>query len=429
MSRKPNRPPFLAAYRMATYAAEPFAPLLLRARAKRGKEDPARLTERLGYAALPRPAGPLVWLHGVSVGEALSLLPLIEDLCYARPDLSVLVTSGTRTAAALLARRLPGRAMHQYLPVDGPKAARRFFDHWRPDLGVFVESELWPNLLWEARTRGVRMALLSAKLSDRSLRHWMRFSAAARALYSAFQLVLAQDEHAVARLEGLGVEVAGVADLKFGAASLPFDEATLRALRSQIAGRPVILAASTHPGEDVLILSRFAALLEDPQVAARSPLLAIAPRHPERGPQIAALAADDALTVSLQSAGQPVADAQVRVADAIGELGAWYRAASLAIVCGSLVEGVGGHNPLEPARIGCPIISGPHIDNWRSAYDGLLAHDAAALVSAEAMDDWIVAGVERRAPLQAMAERAQAFVAARDAEARGLAARLLALLP
>jgi len=429
MSRKLTRPPFLAAYRLATHVAEPFVPLLLRRRAKRGKEDPERLAERLGYAAMPRPDGPLAWLHGVSVGEALSLLPLIEDLCYARPDLSILVTSGTRTAAALLARRLPGRAIHQYLPVDGPAAARRFFDHWRPDLGVFVESELWPNLLWEARQRGVRMALLSAKLSDKSLRHWTRFSAAARALYDAFELVLAQDERAAQRLASLGVQTAGVADLKFGAAPLPFDEAALRAQRAEIAGRPVILAASTHPGEDVLILARFAALLADPAIAARAPLLAIAPRHPERGPQIAALAADDALTVSLQSAGQPIGEAQVRVADAMGELGAWYRAASLAIVCGSLVEGIGGHNPLEPARIGCPLISGRHVDNWRSAYDGLTAADGAVLVSPEAMDDWLVAAVERQPRLQARAERAQAFVETHDAEARGVAARLLALLP
>ena len=273
------------------------------------------------------------------------------------------------------------------------------------------------------------MALLSAKLSDRSLRHWTRFSAAARALYGAFELVLAQDERAAERLASLGVETAGLADLKFGPASLPFDEAALRALRAGVAGRPVILAASTHPGEDVLILARFAAILEDSKVAALAPLLAIAPRHPERGAQIAALAADDALTVSLQSAGEPIGDAQVRVADAMGELGHWYRVASLALVCGSLVEGVGGHNPLEPARIGCPIVSGRHVDNWRSAYDGLLAADGAALVAAEAMDDWLIAGAERNPRLLAMAERAKAFVETRDGEARGVAARLLALLP
>jgi 3-deoxy-D-manno-octulosonic-acid transferase len=419
-------PASLAAYRAATALAEPLAPLALRARVRRGKEDPARLGERLGRASRARPPGPLAWLHGASVGEALSLLPLAEDLTRARPDLTVLITSGTRTAAELIARRLPERAIHQYAPVDGPAAARRFLAHWRPDLGVFVESELWPNLLLEARRRGVRMALLSAKLSDSSLRRWTRLANAARALFSAFELVLAQDERAAARLAGLGVAVAGVADLKFGAAPLPVDEALLEAMRREIGARPVLLAASTHPGEDEPVLAAFAAL---PDAGGPAPLLVIVPRHPERGPAIAALAAGRGLGASLQSAGAPVGAARVRVADALGELGLWYRLASLAVVAGSLVEGVGGHNPLEPARLGCPFVSGPHVANWRGAYDDLTGQDATALVPAAALGEWLAAGLARAPRLAAMAERAAALVAARDAAARAVSGRLMALIP
>lgn len=415
-------PPSLTLYRLASGLAEPLAPMLLRRRARRGKEDPARLGERLGLASRERPVGPLVWLHGASVGEALSLLALIDDLSAARPDLNVLVTAGTRTAADLLAKRLPANALHQYLPVDGPAVTQRFIDHWRPDLGVFVESEIWPNLLLAAERRGVRMALLSAKLSDASLSGWSRFGAAARRLFGVFELLMAQDARAAGRLESLGLAVAGVADMKFGADPLPVDDAALAATRAAIGARPVILAASTHPGEDEAVLAAFAA-------QADGPLLVIVPRHPERGPAVAALAKREGFTVSLQSWGDPIGGEQVRVADAMGELGLWFRIACLSVVGGSLVDGVGGHNPLEPARLGCPAISGPYVDNWQGAYGELLLGDATALVPAEGLADWFAAAADKAAKLWTMAERATAVVTARDSEARAVSARLLALLP
>jgi 3-deoxy-D-manno-octulosonic-acid transferase len=183
----------LRLYAAATALAEPLAPALLRRRAARGKEDLARLGERLGRSRLARPEGPLAWLHGASVGESLALLPLVEALIAARPGLGVLVTSGTVTSAALMAQRLPNGAVHQYAPVDGPRAVDRFLDCWRPDLAVFVESELWPNLLVAAKARGVRLALLSAKLSDESFRGWSRWPEAAKRLWGGFDLLLAQD--------------------------------------------------------------------------------------------------------------------------------------------------------------------------------------------------------------------------------------------
>jgi 3-deoxy-D-manno-octulosonic-acid transferase len=421
-----GRPPSLSAYALATGLAEPLAPLALRSRARRGKEDLARLPERLGHASRPRPPGPLAWLHGASVGEALSLVPLAGELAVARPNLGILVTAGTRTAAELLAKRLPAGVIHQYAPVDGPAATGRFLAHWRPDLGVFVESELWPNLLLEAHRRGVRLALVSAKLSDASLRNWRRLPGAARALFGAFDLVLAQDARAAERLASLGVAAAGLADLKFGAPPLPADPEALAALEAALGDRPMILAASTHPGEDEVVLARFAALPRDPENAT---LLVIVPRHPERGPAIAALAAGAGLTVSRQGAGEAFGAAQVHVADALGEIGAWYRLAALAIVGGSFIPGIGGHNPLEPARLGCPFISGPYVANWASAYADLTQGAGCALIAAEALDGWM-ADAARRAPgLCAMAVRAKALVAARDGEARGVTDRLVALLP
>ncbi|EJL31725.1 3-deoxy-D-manno-octulosonic-acid transferase, partial [Caulobacter sp. AP07] len=327
----------LSLYRAATTALEPFAPLLLERRAKAGKEDRARLNERLGRPTTPRPAGPLVWLHGASVGESLSILPLVERLRTERPDVGVLVTSGTVTSAALLGRRLPTGAIHQFLPVDTPGGARRFLDHWRPDLAVFVESELWPNLLLTAKDRGVRLALVSAKLSDKSYRAWQARPFAAGRLFGGFDLILAQDGRAADRLTSLGGTVAGEADLKFGSAPLPVDAAALASLRVRLGDRPLLLAASTHPGEDELILAAWRALPDRPR-------LVIAPRHVERGPAIAEAARATGAGVALRSAA-PDDPAEVIVADTLGELGLWCRLANLTLVAGSLVPGIGGHNP------------------------------------------------------------------------------------
>ena len=411
----------LALYRAATGALEPFAPFLLEHRAKAGKEDRARLNERLARPTAPRADGPLVWLHGASVGESLSILPLVERLRAERPDVGVLVTSGTVTSAELLARRLPSGAVHQFLPVDTPGGARRFLDHWRPDLAVFVESELWPNLLITAKARGVKLALVSAKLSDKSYARWQARPFAAHQLFSGFDLILAQDGRAAERLASLGGAVGGEADLKFGAAPLPVDEAALTSLRVRLSDRPVLLAASTHPGEDELVLEAWRALPDQPH-------LVIVPRHPERGPAIADLALATGATVSLRSL-EPDDSADIIVADTLGELGLWYRLADLALVAGSLVAGIGGHNPLEPARLDCPIVSGPHIENWLTAYADLRAEGAVAFADASVLGERLADMLAGPEIPRLRAARAQAFVARRDAEARAGLDRILELLP
>lgn len=416
----------LRLYRAATAALEPFTPLLLARRAKAGKEDRARLNERLGRPTASRPAGPLVWLHGASVGESLSILPLVERLRAERPDVGVLVTSGTVTSAQLLARRLPAGSIHQFLPVDTPSGAKRFLDHWRPDLAVFVESELWPNLLLTAKDRGVRLALVSAKLSDKSYAGWQARPFAAWRLFSGFDLILAQDGRAADRLTSLGGAVAGEADLKFGSAPLPAEAATLASLRVRLGGRPLLLAASTHPGEDEIVLAAWSALPDRPR-------LVIVPRHPERGPVIADLVQArgplaTGATASLRSR-EPDDLAEVIVADTLGELGLWYRLADLALVAGSLVAGIGGHNPLEPARLDCPIVSGPHVENWLTAYAGLRAADGATFADAPVLGERLAALLAAPQALKAQAARARVHVASHDAEARAGLDRILELLP
>jgi len=413
----------LRLYGAASGAASVFAPAWLKNRTRRGKEHPTRWPERLGRTAQVRPSGRLAWLHGVSVGEALSLLPLMERLRAERPEVAILVTTGTLAAAELIGARLREGAIHQYAPLDTPGAVRRFLDVWRPDLGVLVESELWPNLILAARSRGVRLALVSAKLSDRSLAGWRRAPGAARAVLAAFDLVLARDARAADRLEALGARVDGLADLKFGAAPLPVDEAELAQARGWLGARPVLLAASTHPGEEAAVLRAFRAV-----GAGSAPLLILAPRHPTRGDAVERDARAAGLTVGRRSVGAVLGEARVYLADTVGELGLWYRLASLALVGGSLSAGVGGHNPLEPARLGCPFVSGPWVFAW-PVYDALAAAGASRRVEPGDLADWFARAIAGDPSLAGMAERARSLVAAGDAAAGQAAERVLGLLP
>ena len=353
----------LVLYGAAMAALEPLAPSLLRARARRGKEDPGRISERLGRAGLPRPDGALIWLHGVSVGETTSLLPLVAALRTRRPDLTILVTCGTTTAATLLARRLPQGVIHQFAPVDSPGAVRRFLDHWRPNSAVFVESELWPNLILAAKARGVRLALLSARMTAASANGWSQWPASARALLSAFDLILPQDAATDERLSRLGGTTGPRLNLKLVGEPLPADMAELDRLRAALAGRKVVLAASTHPGEDASIANAV-------RKAAPGGILILAPRHPERGAEIAAM-----LGGALRSRGEALGP--VYVADTLGELGLFFRLADFVVMGGSFVPGIGGHNPLEPARIGRPILTGRYVFNAADTYAEMFAEAAA----------------------------------------------------
>jgi 3-deoxy-D-manno-octulosonic-acid transferase len=362
--------PALAVDGAVTRLAEPLAGPALRARARRGKEDPLRIGERLGRASVARPAGPLAWLHGVSVGESQSLLPLAEVFREGRPDATVLMTTGTRTAAELIARRAPEGVLHQYAPVDAPGAVARFLDHWQPELGVFVESELWPNLIGEAQARGVKLALVSARMTEKSARGWRRTPAAARRLLQAFSLVLPQDAGTEARLRMLGAATGSRLNLKRVGAPLPFAADELAALRAGLQGRPVVLAASTHPGEDELVLGAFRSL--------PNAVLAICPRHPERGSQVADLAAARGYAVARRSLGQPLdAKTEVYVADTLGEMGLFYRLAEVVVMGGGFAPGVGGHNPLEAARLGRPVLTGAEVFNAAEIYGEMFERVAA----------------------------------------------------
>lgn len=419
----------LFAYRQVAQWLEPLAPRLLDARVKSGKEDPARVDERLGITAHPRPDGPLVWLHGVSVGETLSLLPLVQRLTADRPELTLLVTSGTVTSARLLAERLPKGVIHQFAPVDGPRAVSRFLDHWRPSAGIFVESELWPNLILQAKARGVRLALVSARITEKTAEGWGRVPAAARRLLDAFDLILPQDETSTARITKLGGRVDGDVNLKLSGGPLPHDKGAFARISAAIGDRPVVVAASTHPGEELFLVRALDAL------SARI-CLVLLPRHPERGPEISGLLTRDGYAHAVRSRGEALTrDTDIYLADTLGEMGLFLRLADVVIMGGSFAPlldqpVVGGHNPLEPARLAKPVLSGPDATNWEEVAATLKARHALAVVrSPSELAETVESLLADPAQARAMGERAKKAAAEAGAGLDRLMAALGPLLP
>ncbi|HEY0105507.1 MAG TPA: 3-deoxy-D-manno-octulosonic acid transferase [Rhizomicrobium sp.] len=395
-------------YRTATRLLAPAAPMLLRRRGAKGKEDRDRGAERLGYADVARPSGKLVWVHGASNGECLAALPLIEAL--AAKGVAVLMTSGTVTSAELMRARLPRGAVHQFVPIDTPAATARFLAHWKPQAGLFVDSDLWPNLILDAHATGAKLALINARISQRSFEGWRWAKKTMAAILAAFDVCLAQDDEIAARFRALGApDVRVVGSLKEDAPPLPFDAGKLDALKAAIGARPILLAAQTHPGEDETILPAHDVLRRShPDL-----LTIIVPRHPARGPDIAMLCGTRKAARRAEGA-LPDGDTAIYIADTLGELGLFYRLVPFAFVGGTLVP-VGGHNPLEPAKLHCAVMAGPHSFNSQSAYAAVFAAQGKGLVRSSAE----IAALAARLIENPAAAKALGEAAARGAAALG----------
>lgn len=360
--------------------AMPLARWVLKRRYQSRDSDPSRLQERLGLSGLARPEGRLIWFHAVSVGESLALLEVLRRLTDIDPALHCLVTTGTSTAAELLKTRLPERCVHQFVPMDALPAVKSFLDHWRPDLAVWTESELWPALIHETARRQIPMLSVNARMSDRSAARWRWFRASASALLNRFAFVQTQDEQTADHLEILGMDRARLevtGSLKEGAEPLPCDEKELARMTRLFGGRPVWVAASTHEGEDEAV----AAAHRLAQMSMPRLLMVLVPRHVARAEAIAAMLQAEGWVVARRSAGEdPGVDTDIFLADTMGELGLWYRLAAATFVGGSLVP-VGGHNPFEPATLGAAILHGPEVFNFTESYDRFAAAGAARLVT------------------------------------------------
>ncbi len=362
-----------------TNLAIPLAWRRVRAKLQAAEVPEPRQQERLGHASLPRPTGRLIWFHAASVGESLSVLSVINRLTERLPDAEFLITSGTPTSAALIAKRLPARTRHQYPPLDSAAPVRKFLEHWKPSAGIFVESEIWPRLIVETARRGTPLALLNARLSDNSVKGWKKRPETSAFILDHFQLFLTQNDKTARNLIEMGANADRVlpgTNLKAMSDPLPVDQATLDQIRGQINGRRLWIASSTHRGEEQAVLAAHAELLK------RWPdlLLLLIPRHPERRAEVTDLITQNSLSFALRSADHPItAHTQVYVADTLGELGTWYALCPIVFLGGSLLE-IGGHNPFEPAQADAAVITGPGYYNFAETFAPLIASGGAVEV-------------------------------------------------
>jgi 3-deoxy-D-manno-octulosonic-acid transferase len=360
----------LSVYRIMTQGLAPLAPLWLKRRVNAGKEDAARLGERLGRASLARPPAKLIWLHGASVGEAEMAITLIQALGAARADLQFLLTTGTRTSAELAAARLGKNARHQYLPLDIPGAVHSFLQHWQPDLGVFMESEIWPNLILAAKAQGVKLALVNGRLNDASFRRWQNLPASAAHLLDSFDWIGVADPFTLRSIQHFtkrDLKLCG--SLKHAAMAPNVTKKILAGVRANLGKDAIWLALSTHKGEEEMLLAAHRKILEQVPKAR----LVLVPRHPERGVDIARLCQQVGLGAGLHSKAEPANEnTRVYIGDSIGEMGLWLRLGSPAFIGGSLMPALRGHTPVEAAKLGVPVFTGPYRASFAEIYQDLL---------------------------------------------------------
>ncbi|MCL2469926.1 MAG: 3-deoxy-D-manno-octulosonic acid transferase [Alphaproteobacteria bacterium] len=374
-------------YRFLTTLFAPLVALYLFTRKRRGKEDGARFQERLGIASKPRPAPPtrLVWCHGASVGEALSILILIKKLREKYKDWVFLVTTGTIASAAVAAKVLPQDVIHQYVPVDRWSYVQRFLNHWRPDLALWVESEIWPNMLTALAQRNIPVILLNGRISQRSCERWLLARGWIRKLLGTFTIALVQTPEDQYRFHTLGMDGAvAIGNLKYAAEPLGYDENAYSSLAALMEGRLVWLMASSHEGEEEIAIAVHKKLQRSwPQL-----LTLIAPRHPQRGAAIEQQILEAGLSCVRRSSQAPLEKTtQIYLADTIGEMGLFYRLGRVCCLAGSFTWG--GHNPVEPAKLGCAVIFGPCMNHFKEMAQDMLEagaaleiHDASSLARA-----------------------------------------------
>ena len=359
-------PAMLRLYRGLSAAAATLTPMLIRRRLRDGKEDPARSGERRGISDAARPHGPLVWIHGASVGEVLAAAALIERLRAL--NLRILLTSGTVTSAEIAARRLPADVIHQYIPYDSPRFVARFLDHWRPQLALFIESDLWPNLMLAGQARRLPMVLINGRMSPRSFRRWQRMQGTIAALLGCFEVCLVQSDLDAERFAALGGRnIVSTGNLKLDVAAPPAHPTRLDDLMAATHGRPIVVAASTHPGEEQMLVAAHLAL----KTYFPTLLSVMVPRHAPRGEGIAAMVAATGLAPALRSRDEELTAAtDIYVADTMGELGLFYRLSPVVFMGGSLVPH-GGQNPIEALKLDAAIAHGPHVFNFTEVYAAL----------------------------------------------------------
>jgi 3-deoxy-D-manno-octulosonic-acid transferase len=397
-------------YQALIRVLEPLLVLWLYWRRWRGKEHPTRIKERFGHAGIPRPAGTVIWIHAASVGETNSILPLIESLRDANSDWHFLITTTTQTSANRIAQlrdRGANWLSHQFVPVDHPRYVKRFLSHWQPAAALFVESELWPTLIAQARTQTKFMGLINARLSPASFARWSRNRERFQAMLHKFDLILAQDELTNQRLQALGIPgVMMLGNLKLDTPAPTVNQQLLERWENAIGNRTTWLLASSHHDEEAL------AMRVHHQLSERYPdlLTLIVPRHPERADEIIKLGARrQAKYIRLSETTLPDKTTEFVIGDTIGDMGLFYRLASLCVIGGTFVAH-GGQNPLEAARLNCAVLHGPSVENFSEIFSALNESGAAAATSRDALGPTLSHYLRDTAARAAMTEAAQRYL-------------------
>lgn len=368
-------------YRILSILLFPFIELYLIVRVVKEKEDKSRIRERLGHSSIERPKGELAWIHAVSVGEANSALIMVEELLKFAPSISILFTTTTMTSASIVASKLPqfkGKVIHQYLPVDSFFVVENFLDFWQPRVAIFVESEIWPNLIYEARNRGIMSFLVNGRMSEKSAKKWRIARIFGFKIFDLFAAIFVQTADDKKRFQKLTKqEVLLYGNLKSQAQSLFVDEEKLSLLKKQISNRPIFVAASTHKGEEEIIVKSFNQIKEK----FSNLLLILVLRHPNRASEVKELLKDK--KVAQRSIKQNIeSTTEIYLVDTLGELGIFYSLSDFAFIGGSLFE-IGGHNPFEAIKLNCAVISGEHVFNFREVYDNLQKADGCRIVKSQ----------------------------------------------
>ena len=369
-------------YRLLSIILLPVIYLYLIIRLSRGKEDCKRFKERFGFSSKKKLDGELIWIHCVSVGESNSSIALIEEILKTNSSVHILLTSTTVTSASQIKQKLTSnsRIIHQFLPIDDFFSSSRFIKHWKPNLAIFVESEIWPNLIDVAAKNKVKLALINARISLKSAKRWQLFHKIGFNVLKNFQITFAQSKKDQEKLINLGLtHTKFIGNLKSLAKTLEFDDKKLKNLSNQIKDRPFWLAASTHEGEEEIIIK----LHQKLKKSLPNLLTIIAPRHPNRINNIIKLIPNN-LNFAIRSKNEKMtSNIDIYIADTLGELGLFYKLTDVTLICGSLKENIGGHNPFEALKLNCAIISGCYVDNFEEIYQDLEKNKACIIIKNE----------------------------------------------
>ncbi len=376
-----NYPIGILLYKFFCFSMFPLILTFYMVRKFRGKEDLYRFSERKGLATIDRPNGKLVWLHCASVGEAQSALPIIKKLIK-EIDANFLITTGTISSYQIIKKRVPKKVYHQYIPIDLNRYNKRFLKYWNPDLVLWFESELWPNILLLLQERNIKHLIINARMSEKSFQKWKYFPSTAKKILSGFDLCITQSKEDSIKFKFFGTEnVIDLVNIKYFVPKLDVESDQLKFFTNSFKGRKVWLAASTHEGEELLVADIHISLSKKiPNL-----LTIIAPRHPNRRKSIEKMLLEKKLDFSIRSRGEiPDFKTDIYLADSIGEMGLWYSICKI-VFLGKSIIGKGGQNPIEPSLFGCAVICGSHVENFSEVVRELL--NVEAIIQIDSMED------------------------------------------